>query len=149
MDDYMKNTIPDKIKKHLNEQLESHSTFLEFANAKIYISYEYSDSFEFTHIEGCLCLVINRKDGCLYLQNYEYNNLTKDFEIELYTNIKNGYSVLNDLFHSIEFPKFFLGISFANKINAEKMKNTILFNSIILDSKPSHFNLASPKFPEL
>jgi hypothetical protein len=70
-------------------------------------------------------------------------NYNKEFEIELYTNIDNGYIVINELFHAIEFENFHLGINFANKIAGEKIKNTILHNSIILNSNVSLYKLNS------
>ena len=145
MSEFVNNIVSDKLKKILKEKTENYSTIIEFAYVKLYIAYDDNENFEFTNLEGCLCLVINRKFSCLNLQLFEFVHYKKEFEIELYTNIDKGYSVLNDNFHSIEFPNFFLGINFANKYNAEKIKNTIFFNSIILNSSNNLFCLFNSK----
>jgi hypothetical protein len=145
MNDFLNNNnVTNKLKKILKDKIEPNCTILEISNARIYIAYEDSE-FEYTNIEGYLCLVINRKFSCLFLHLYEYVGYKKEFEIELYTNIEKGYSVLKDNFHCIEFPTFFLGINFSHKISSEKMKNIILFNSIVLNSQLDLFNFSNSK----
>ena len=146
MNEFINNKVSEKIKKILKEKVdktEPYSTILEYANARLYISYEGSEEFEYTNLEGCLCLVVSRKFSNLYLQLYEYVNNKREFEIELYSNIEKGYTVLNDTFHSIEYSNFFLGINFANKINAEKLKNAVLYNSIIVNAQTSLYSISS------
>lgn len=148
MNEFLNNNISDKLKKILKDNIEPHCSIIEYANIRLYVSYDDHENFEYTNLEGCLCLVVNRKYSCLFLQLYEYINYKKEFEIELYTNIEKGYSVLHDNFHCIEYPSFFIGLSFSNKINAEKMKNTILYNSIILNFQSSLFHLPNSKKEE-
>jgi hypothetical protein len=59
--------------------------------------------------------------------------------------VDKGYSILNDNFHCIEFPNFFFGINFSSKINAEKMRNTIFYNSILFNSQLNYFTLKNTR----
>jgi hypothetical protein len=144
LNEYINNAISDKLKNIIKSSLEPSYSILAYANVRLYIAYEDTE-FENTNLDGFMCLIINRKHSCLYLHLYEYHTYKKEFEIELYTNIEKGYMVLNDYFHSIEYPGFFLGINFANKLNAEKMKNTIMYNSLILNSQTNQFSITNSK----
>lgn len=160
MNEFFNNDVSEKLKIILKSKIPDYYSIIEFSNVKIYISYINSNStnnlsqnpqqetFDYTNLEGCLCLVINRKLSCLFLQLYDYINYNKVLELELYININKGYSILHDNFHCIEFPSFFIGINFSNKINAEKMKNTIFYNSIISGMENSFYHLQSTKNSE-
>jgi hypothetical protein len=159
MNEFFNNDISEKLKSLLKTKIPDYCSILEFSNVKIYISYIKStgnkslqilqeEIFDYTNLEGCLCLVINRKLSCLFLQLYDYIHYQKEFELELYTNIDKGYTILHDNFHCIEYPSFFIGINFSNKINAEKMKNTIFYNSIISNLDSNFYHLPSNKNSE-
>ena len=92
--------------------------------------------FEYTGLEGILCVMINRLLSNLYLQIYDILDFKKQFEIELYTNIllNKGYEVMSEKFHAIEFPTFCLGINFYTIKKAEEIKNIILNYSKALNS---------------
>ena len=92
--------------------------------------------FEYTGLEGILCIMINRLLSNLYLQIYDILDFKKQFEIELYTNIllNKGYEVMSEKFHTIEFPTFCLGINFYTIKKAEEIKNIILNYSKALNS---------------
>lgn len=140
-----KNTnVSEKLKKIIKEKIEPQSTILEFANSKLYIAYSDTD-FEYTNLEGYLCVVVNRKIPTLYLHLYEYINYRKEFEIELYTNIEKGYSILHENFHCIEYENFYLGINFASKIAAENLKNCIIANSTIFNFPIKQFYMFNSK----
>jgi len=143
INEFDNNNEINKLKRKF--KIDTHCSILEVCIARIYIAYEDSETFEFTNLEGYLCLLINRKYSCFFLNLYGFSNYKKEFEIELYTNIDKGYSILNDNFHCIEYPTFFLGINFSSKINAEKMKNSIFYNSILPNSQVSLFSLRNTK----
>jgi hypothetical protein len=142
MNEIMSNNVPDEMKKILKSRVESHCSLIEFAIARIYICYDEEEDFQFTNLEGCLCLMVNREHSCLFLQLYDYSQLEKHFEIEIYTNIEKGYSVLHDYFHSIEYQSFSIGLNFSNKTSAQKMKNSIFYNSIMLNFNITQLKLA-------
>ena len=142
INDFENNNELKKLKN--NFQIDKECSILEVCLGRLYIAYEDSE-FEFTNLEGYLSLVINRKHSCLFFYLFGFSTFKKDFEIELYTNIDKGYSILKDNFHSVEYPSFFLGINFSSKIDAEKMRNSIFFYSIILNSQLSLHSLKSSK----
>ena len=95
--------------------------------------------FEYTGLEGILCIMINRLSSNLYLKIYDILDFKKQFEIELYTNIlfNKGYEVMSEKFHTIEFPTFptfCLGINFYTIKKADEIKNIILNYSKALNS---------------
>lgn len=147
INDFDNNNEISKLKKKF--KMEPHCSILEVCVARIYIAYEDSQTFEFTNLEGYLCLVINRKFSCLFFYLYGFSTYKKEFEIELYTNIEKGYSILKDNFHCIEYPSFFIGINFSSKINAEKMRNTIFYNSILFNAQLNQLSLKNTKKTEL
>lgn len=136
--------ISEELKQIIKENLPKHCTILEYANARIYLAQPETE-FQFTGLEGCLCLLINRNTQSLFFNLYEYTKNNKELELELYTNIEKGYNVPVDTFHTIEYPFGVIGINFANKIEAEKMKKTILSNSIILNLNPDNYKFINPR----
>jgi hypothetical protein len=144
--DFYNNNEKGKLISEL--KLDQFCTILELCVARIYIAYEDSDNFEYTNLEGYLCLTINRKYSNLYFYLYNYSNLKKEFEIELYTNVEKGYSILKDNFHSIEYPTFFLGVNFFSSIQGEKMKNSIFYHSYIISNQVTLFSLKNSKKDE-
>ena len=134
------NRISEELKKILKDNLPRNSSILEYAIAKIYLAYPDTE-FQFTGLEGCLCLIVNRSIGSLYLNLYEYTKHKKELELEIYTNIEKGYNTLQNNFHSINDPFGTIGISFANKIEAEKMKKSIFYNSILFNINPENYML--------
>jgi hypothetical protein len=143
INEFENNNELNKLKKKF--KIDTNCSILEVCIARIYIAYEDSENFEFTNLEGYLCLVINRQYSCFFLNLYGFANYKKEFEIELYTNIDKGYSILNDNFHCIEYPSFFLGINYSSKINAEKMRNSVFYNSILPNAQVSLFSLRNSK----
>jgi hypothetical protein len=136
--------ISEELKQIIKENLPKHFTILEYANARIYLAQPDTD-FEFTGLEGCLCLLINRNIQSLFFNLYEYTRNNKELELELYTNIEKGYHIPVDTFHTIEYPFGIIGINYANKIEAEKMKKTIFSNSIILNLNPDNYKFINPR----
>ena len=125
-----------KLELILENKFAPTETMLCYCKCQLFISYDNRSEFEFTGLEGILCVVINRVYSNLYLQIYDIMDFKKQFEIELYTNISlnKGYEVLSEKFHTIEFPTFCIGINFSTKKKAEEIKNIILNYSKALNS---------------
>ena len=102
-----------RIKLCINTILPLHQSLIEFSTTKLSIGTFSSKQFHQLSKEGILCLVIDRLSNTLFLQLYDIIEFQKMFEIKLYLNIYDGYTVVNPYFHYIEFPYFHLGISFA------------------------------------
>ena len=133
-----------KIKKCLSGIIEKEESILEYATVKLSIcSPQTEKQFKPFIKEGILCVIINRNTSCLYLQLFELLEFHKVFEIELYTNISDGYTVSDNYFHVIEFPGFFLGLSFP-KIDYPNVANrsSLIQKSIISISKFISINLS-------
>ena len=125
-----------KLEIVLEKKFTPTQTMLSYCKCQLYISYDNMMGFQYTGLEGILCVMINRLLSNLYLQVYDILDFKKQFEIELYTNIllNKGYEVMNDKFHTIEFPTFCLGINFYTIKKAEEIKNIILNYSKALNS---------------
>ena len=133
-----------KIKKCLSSIIEKEESILEYATVKLSIcSPQTEKQFKPFIKEGILCVIINRNTSCLYLQLFELLEFHKVFEIELYTNISDGYTVSDNYFHVIEFPGFFLGLSFP-KIDYPNVANrsSLIQKAIISISKFISINLS-------
>lgn len=128
-----------KVKGVISKTLSIFETLISQVIGRLYISYDSSPLFEYTNLEGIICLVINRKSSILLLQIYDLLDIKKEFEIELYQNIYEGYHVMTDTFHSIEYPTFFLGINFATIPFASLFKDSLFVHSMILDSDKNQF----------
>ena len=104
-----------RVKECISSIISKEESIIEFATAKLAICTPRTNkTFISFKKEGILCVISNRNYSCLFLQLFDMIEFTKVFEIELYTNIKEGYNAKDINFHTIEFPGFFLGISFAN-----------------------------------
>ena len=102
-----------KVKKCLVNIIDKEESILEYATVKLSVCSPQTEKvFRSFKKEGILCVIVNRNTSCLYLKLYELIEFIKVFEIELYTNISDGYTVRDNFFHIIEFPGFFLGMSF-------------------------------------
>ena len=102
-----------KIKKCLSNIIGKEETILEYATVKLSVCSPQTGKYFRSFIkEGILCVIINRNTSCLFLKLFELIEFQKVFEIELYTNIMDGYTKVDNYFHVIEFPGFFLGLSF-------------------------------------
>ena len=125
-----------KLEILLEKKFTPTQTMLSYCKCQLYISYDNMTGFEYTGLEGILCIMINRILSNLYLQIYDILDFKKQFEIELYTNIllNKGYEVMSEKFHTIEFPTFCLGINFYTIKKAEEIKNIILNYSKALNS---------------
>ena len=125
-----------KLEILLEKKFTPTQTMLSYCKCQLYISYDNMTGFEYTGLEGILCIMINRLLSNLYLQIYDILDFKKQFEIELYTNIllNKGYEVMSEKFHTIEFPTFCLGINFYTIKKAEEIKNIILNYSKALNS---------------
>lgn len=135
-----------KVKECLSSMIKKEESILEFATAKLSIcSPETNKYFASFHNEGILCVVINRNTSCLFLQLFDLVELKKVFEIELYTNIIDGYVCRDTCFHTIEFPGFFLGVSFAqpqenlNENRGSLMQKTIVNTSKFIDINSDNY----------
>ena len=125
-----------KLELVLEKKFTATQTMLSYCKCQLYISYDNMTGFEYTGLEGILCIMINRLLSNLYLQIYDILDFKKQFEIELYTNIllNKGYEVMSEKFHTIEFPTFCLGINFYTIKKADEIKNIILNYSKALNS---------------
>jgi len=102
-----------KVKKCLMGKINREESILECATVKLSIcSPETGKTFHSLDNEGILCVIVDRNKSCLYLKQYDLIEFKVVFSIELYTNISDGYTVYDNHFHTIEFPGFFLGLSF-------------------------------------
>jgi len=128
--------IKTKLEVVLEKKFESTQTMLSYCKCQLFISYENMTGFEYTGLEGILCIMINRILSNLYIQIYDIMDFKKQFEIELYTNImlNKGYEIMGPKFHTIEFPTFCLGINFYTIKKANEIKNIILNYSKALNS---------------
>ncbi len=129
MDEKNRNTINSTIRQSIIQKLDFHVNALEYAIVKLYMNYQNSKVWENTNLEGYLVLVNDSYCQSLKLQIFDFINFNKEFEIELYANIKDGYEIIKDTFHSVEFPSFFLGLNFSDKSDAEKVKSKIFLFS--------------------
>ena len=136
LDEFNDKEIKTKLELILEKKFLPTETLLSYCKCQLYISYDYLGDFEYTGLEGILCILINRIYSNLYLQIYDVMDFKKQFEIELYTNIllNKGYEVAGEKFHTIEFPTFCIGINFYTKKKAEEIKNIILNYSKALNS---------------
>ena len=128
--------VKTKLEVVLDKKFTPTQTMLSYCKCQLFISYDNMTGFQYTGLEGILCIMINRLLSNLYLQIYDIMDFKKQFEIELYTNIllNKGYEVMNPKFHTIEFPTFCLGINFYTIKKAEEIKNIILNYSKALNS---------------
>ena len=133
-----------KIKKCLSNIIDKEESILEYATVRLSVcSPQTEKKFRSFLKEGILCVIINRKTSCLYLQLFEIIEFHKVFEIELYTNISDGYTVRDNYFHIIEFPGFFLGLSFPIIENPNVSNRSILIQKTIISmSKFISINLS-------
>lgn len=132
-----------KIKNCLTTVIPKEESIIEFATVKLSIYTPNEKRFLPFLNQGILSVTINRNNRCLFLQLYELVEFKKVFEIELYTNISEGYTVFNPFFHSIEFPGFFLGISFAIPYVSEmSLRGDLIQKAIISTSKFISLNMS-------
>ena len=133
-----------KIKKCLSNILDKEESILEFATVKLSICSPQTEKVFRSFIkEGILCVIINRITSCLYLKLFELIQFHKVFEVELYTNISDGYTVRDNNFHIIEFPGFFLGLSFPIIENQNvSNRSSLIQKAIISTSKFISINLS-------
>ena len=125
-----------RVKECISSIISKEESIIEFATAKLAICTPRTNkTFISFKKEGILCVISNRNYSCLFLQLFDMIEFTKVFEIELYTNIKEGYNAKDINFHTIEFPGFFLGISFAKPINNIESRGALIQKAIISTSK--------------
>ena len=133
-----------KIKKCLSSIIDKEESILEYATVKLSICSPQTEKVFRSFIkEGILCVIINRNTSCLFLKLFELIEFNKVFEIELYTNIGDGYTVRDNYFHIIEFPGFFLGLSFPIIENPNvSNRSSLIQKAIISTSKFISINLS-------
>lgn len=133
-----------KIKNCLSNILDKEESILEFATVKLSVCSPQTEKVFRSFIkEGILCVIINRNTSCLFLKLFELIQFHKVFEIELYTNISDGYTVRDNNFHIIEFPGFFLGLSFPIIENQNvSNRSSLIQKAIISISKFISINLS-------
>ena len=129
IDEFNDKEIKTKLELILEKKFLPTETLLNYCKCQLYISYDYLRDYEYTGLEGILCILVNRIYSNLYLQIYDVMDFKKQFEIELYTNIllNKGYEIASEKFHTIEFPTFCIGINFYTKKKAEEIKNILFF----------------------
>ena len=97
-----------KIKNCLSKIIDKEESILEYATVKLSVCSPQTEKVFRSFIkEGILCVIINRNTSCLYLQLFELIEFHKAFEIELHTNISDGYTSRDNCFRIVEFPGFF------------------------------------------
>ena len=126
-----------KVKKCLMDKIRKEESILECATVKLSIcSPQTNKKFLSLDKEGILCVIVDRNKTCLYLKLYDLTEFKLLFAIELYTNVEDGYTVCDNYFHSIEFPGFFLGLSFPILENPNvASRNSLIQKAIIATSK--------------
>jgi hypothetical protein len=122
-----------RIKHCISTLLPFHQSLIEICTSKLSIGTFSSKQFHSLSKEGILCLVIDRLNNTLYFQLYDIILFQKMFEIKLYLNIYDGYTVYNPFFHYIEFPYFHLGISFA--MDDHHSSSIAFYKATILSAK--------------
>jgi hypothetical protein len=135
MENYNKFTISSSIRKKLIEQIDFHYNALEFSLVRLFICYSDSKIWENTNLEGYLILINDSFTKSLRLLIFDLINFNKEFEIELYIEIIQGYENMTDTFHTINYPDFFIGLNFPDKISAEKFRRKIFIASKIKQSE--------------
>ena len=126
-----------RVKKCLMGKINKEESILECATVKLSIcSPQTGKVFRSFDNEGILCVIVDRNKSCLYLKQYELIEFKVVFSIELYTNISEGYTVFGNHFHTIEFPGFFLGLSFPLLDNPNVAnRSSLIQKAIISNSK--------------
>ena len=114
----------NKIRECLTNLISKEESILELSTVLLSInSPKTNNIFIPFDKEGILCVIVNRKKSCLFLKLFDLIEFKKVFEIELYANIIDGYNAKDLFFHTIEFPGFFLGISYAQLQNNNNNNN--------------------------
>ena len=124
-----------KVKKSLIDKIKKEESIIEFATVKLSIcSPQTGKVFRSLDKEGILCVIVDRNKSCLYLKQYDLIEFKLIFSIELYTNIADGYTVNDNHFHVIEFPGFFLGLSFPILDNPNVANRSSLIQKTIIST---------------
>ena len=87
MEEFEDKEIQTKLEVVLEKKFTPTQTMLSYCKCQLFICYDNRSNFEYTGLEGILCVVINRVLSNLYIQIYDIMDFKKQFEIELYTNI--------------------------------------------------------------
>ena len=124
-----------KVKKSLMGKIKKEESIIECATVKLSIcSPQTGKIFRSLDKEGILCVIVDRNKSCLYLKQYDLIEFKLIFSIELYTNIADGYTVNDNHFHVIEFPGFFLGLSFPILVNPNVANRSSLIQKTIIST---------------
>ena len=124
-----------KVRKSLMSKIKKEESIMELATVKLSIcSPQTGKIFRSFDKEGILCVIIDRNKSCLYLKQYDLIEFKLIFSIELYTNIADGYTVNDNHFHVIEFPGFFLGLSFPMLDNPNIANRSSLIQKTIIST---------------
>ena len=124
-----------KVRKSLMNKIKKEESIMECATVKLSIcSPQTGKIFRSFDKEGILCVIIDRNKSCLYLKQYDLIEFKLIFSIELYTNIADGYTVNDNHFHVIEFPGFFLGLSFPMLDNPNVANRSSLIQKAIIST---------------
>ena len=124
-----------KVKKCLMKKIKLEESILECATVDLSIcSPQTGRIFRSLGKEGILCVIVDRNKSCLYLKLYDLIEFKMVFAIELYTNIADGYTVVDNHFHTIEFPGFFLGLSFPILNNPNVANRSSLIQKTIIST---------------
>ena len=125
----------NKVRKSLMNKIKKEESIMECATVKLSIcSPQTGKIFRSFDKEGILCVIIDRNKSCLYLKQYDLIEFKLIFSIELYTNIADGYTVNDNHFHVIEFPGFFLGLSFPMLDNPNIANRSSLIQKAIIST---------------
>ena len=124
-----------KVRNSLMNKIKKEESIMECATVKLSIcSPQTGKIFRSFDKEGILCVIIDRNKSCLYLKQYDLIEFKLIFSIELYTNIADGYTVNDNHFHVIEFPGFFLGLSFPMLDNPNIANRSSLIQKAIIST---------------
>jgi len=118
----MNSKIELTTKRRIVAYLGKNRDLILMVKAKIYSSDKNADHWVFSGLQGILCFVTDYHAKSMFIVMYSVNNYEKLFEIELYLNFKNYYTVLSEVFHCFEYCDGFIGLEFSDKEMASTFK---------------------------
>jgi hypothetical protein len=95
---------------------------IKVVRARIFTSTKEASHWLDSGLEGYLCFVTDKEFKSRFFVLYQYVSYKKLFEMELYNNFNQYYTVLNPSFHCFEFGEGFIGIKFVIPESAQMFK---------------------------
>lgn len=112
-------------KRRLIAYLGSYKEVIKIIKTKIYTSDSKAEHWLDSGLEGYLCFVTCYETKSRYFILYSYTSFEKLFEMELYHDFKNYYTILSEYFHCFEYCNGFIGFRFQSAA-AAKMFNVMI-----------------------